>query len=142
MADENKIRERAYAIWEREGRPHGRHDDHWHQASTEQEDGSAGLSVDLDGGAIQPDGEPAAAPAQEGRSAGNGSDSQSGGISSAGGGQTAGQDTASSSGGLATGLQPGGITPGSSPAAGMGSMGTGGGSTGNNATGSAAKQRK
>lgn len=25
-------REQAYAIWEQEGRPEGRHEDHWHQA--------------------------------------------------------------------------------------------------------------
>ena len=28
-------RERAYAIWEREGRPEGCHDDHWHAAADE-----------------------------------------------------------------------------------------------------------
>ncbi|WP_294390274.1 DUF2934 domain-containing protein [uncultured Sphingomonas sp.] len=32
---ERKIRDRAYAIWEREGFPEGRHEDHWHQASRE-----------------------------------------------------------------------------------------------------------
>ncbi|EYD78083.1 Acyl-CoA dehydrogenase [Rubellimicrobium mesophilum DSM 19309] len=37
MADdrEERIRERAYRLWEQEGRPHGRHEDHWHQASQE-----------------------------------------------------------------------------------------------------------
>ncbi|WP_210530475.1 DUF2934 domain-containing protein [Rubellimicrobium arenae] len=30
---ESRIRARAYAIWEQEGRPHGRHEDHWNQAS-------------------------------------------------------------------------------------------------------------
>jgi hypothetical protein len=29
------IKQRAYAIWEEEGRPDGRHDDHWKQASQE-----------------------------------------------------------------------------------------------------------
>lgn len=29
------IRRRAYAIWESEGRPVGRHDDHWRRAHTE-----------------------------------------------------------------------------------------------------------
>jgi hypothetical protein len=29
------IRERAYHIWEREGRPHGREYDHWVQAQVE-----------------------------------------------------------------------------------------------------------
>lgn len=35
MADEreNRIRERAYRLWEQEGRPHGRDQQHWHQAS-------------------------------------------------------------------------------------------------------------
>lgn len=33
--DEDKIRERAYLIWEREGRPHGQHDQHWNQARWE-----------------------------------------------------------------------------------------------------------
>jgi hypothetical protein len=30
-----RVRTRAYAIWEREGRPHGRHHEHWHQAESE-----------------------------------------------------------------------------------------------------------
>ena len=33
--DENAIRARAYAIWEQAGRPEGRHEDHWRQASEE-----------------------------------------------------------------------------------------------------------
>ena len=33
--DEAAIRDRAYLIWEREGRPHGRHLDHWLQAHWE-----------------------------------------------------------------------------------------------------------
>ncbi len=32
---EEKIRQRAHALWEREGRPHGAHDRHWHQATSE-----------------------------------------------------------------------------------------------------------
>lgn len=38
MADddrERRIRERAYRIWEEEGRPHGRQEEHWRQASRE-----------------------------------------------------------------------------------------------------------
>ena len=31
-----RIRERAYAIWEEQGRPDGRHEDHWRQAEAEQ----------------------------------------------------------------------------------------------------------
>jgi Protein of unknown function (DUF2934) len=34
-AKEQAIRERAYAIWEEEGRPEGRHLDHWLRAEAE-----------------------------------------------------------------------------------------------------------
>ena len=36
-SDECEVRARAYDIWEREGRPEGRHDDHWRQARQELE---------------------------------------------------------------------------------------------------------
>jgi hypothetical protein len=32
---EHKVRERAYALWETEGRPSGRHEEHWHRANSE-----------------------------------------------------------------------------------------------------------
>jgi hypothetical protein len=32
---EDLVRRRAYAIWEKEGRPEGRHDDHWRRAHEE-----------------------------------------------------------------------------------------------------------
>ena len=32
---EQRIRERAYFIWEQEGRVHGRADEHWHRAKFE-----------------------------------------------------------------------------------------------------------
>ena len=32
---ERRIRERAYRLWEEQGRPEGRHEDHWLQASQE-----------------------------------------------------------------------------------------------------------
>jgi hypothetical protein len=35
MDRDMRIRRRAYEIWEREGRPHGREQDHWHQARRE-----------------------------------------------------------------------------------------------------------
>ncbi|MBC9208843.1 DUF2934 domain-containing protein [Roseomonas aerophila] len=43
MQDEqqDRIRDRAHAIWEREGRPEGRHTDHWLQA--EQEGSAEGV---------------------------------------------------------------------------------------------------
>jgi hypothetical protein len=34
---ERRIRERAYGIWQREGRPHGRAAEHWQQAVAEIE---------------------------------------------------------------------------------------------------------
>jgi hypothetical protein len=37
MQDEERIRERAYRIWESEGRPEGRQDAHWEQARRECE---------------------------------------------------------------------------------------------------------
>ena len=37
---DEQIRSRAYAIWEREGRPHGRQEHHWHQAIREVDEGS------------------------------------------------------------------------------------------------------
>ena len=32
-----QIEQRAYALWEAEGYPHGRHEDHWHRAADEIE---------------------------------------------------------------------------------------------------------
>jgi len=39
---QNRISRRAHEIWEREGHPHGRHDEHWAQAEAEirAEDGA------------------------------------------------------------------------------------------------------
>ncbi len=37
MPDEDRIRRRAHAIWEREGRPEGRQQEHWAQARREVE---------------------------------------------------------------------------------------------------------
>lgn len=38
MQDQDGIRRRAYEIWEQEGRPEGRHEAHWAQASREMEE--------------------------------------------------------------------------------------------------------
>ena len=35
MNTQQAIQERSYSIWEREGRPHGRHLQHWAQAEAE-----------------------------------------------------------------------------------------------------------
>ncbi len=40
--EDHKVRARAYDIWEREGRPEGRHDEHWRQAVQELADEAAG----------------------------------------------------------------------------------------------------
>jgi hypothetical protein len=37
MPDDDRIRRRAQTIWEREGRPEGRHQEHWAQARQEIE---------------------------------------------------------------------------------------------------------
>ena len=37
---EHLIRARAHALWEQEGRPEGRHHDHWQRASQERGNGS------------------------------------------------------------------------------------------------------
>jgi Protein of unknown function (DUF2934) len=37
MQDHERIRRRAHEIWEREGRPEGRHEEHWTQARREVE---------------------------------------------------------------------------------------------------------
>lgn len=36
---DGRVRERAYALWEQEGRPEGRDLDHWHQACQEIDPG-------------------------------------------------------------------------------------------------------
>ena len=45
MSDSNRIQQRAYEIWEREGRPGNRHAEHWIQAcqECEAEDGAAAM---------------------------------------------------------------------------------------------------
>ena len=42
--DDTRIRDRAYELWESEGRPDGRHDEHWHRARREL-DGEGGSSA-------------------------------------------------------------------------------------------------
>jgi hypothetical protein len=46
---QERIRERARAIWEREGRPEGRHDEHWRQAENEINAESDAASVERKG---------------------------------------------------------------------------------------------
>ncbi len=44
MQDEHHIRQRAYEIWEREGRPDGHQDEHWAKARQEIETENSALS--------------------------------------------------------------------------------------------------
>ena len=39
--DEALVAKRAYEIWEAEGRPHGRHEEHWKKAMAEFSDAKA-----------------------------------------------------------------------------------------------------
>ena len=39
-AHRKAVSERAYEIWENDGRPHGRHEDHWHTAEQQIRDRS------------------------------------------------------------------------------------------------------
>lgn len=72
MSDDkqHRIRQRAHAIWESRGRPHGSDQDHWHQASREidaEEDAPkkkpAGAAKPKAAPAAQPTAAPAKAPA-------------------------------------------------------------------------------
>jgi hypothetical protein len=38
---EAQVAQRAYEIWEKQGRPHGKHHEHWLQATAELSNGSA-----------------------------------------------------------------------------------------------------
>ena len=49
----DRISRRAYELWEAEGHPHGRHEDHWRAAEQEIDQGSEapqGCEVSPDGG--------------------------------------------------------------------------------------------
>jgi hypothetical protein len=67
---EQRVRERAYALWENEGRPHGRHVAHWLaseaavRAELAPEAVVAALEVELTPAPVAPKAEPAPAPAK------------------------------------------------------------------------------
>jgi hypothetical protein len=137
---EHRVRERAYRLWEDEGRPEGRHEHHWTQASQEVGDElfQQGGSLDamdrpgaLDGGLLP-----------EGALAAGGGPSGSGVAGLGMAGEPTHQQQGDMGGGLSSGLQPGGTISGASPAAGVGSLGTGGGSTGDEATGTVSRQQE
>ena len=134
---DEKIRRRAYEIWQREGSPEGRSDEHWSQAAREleDEDGSsdesgAGLKVTTADDPTRGSGSGGRA----GSAGGEGGSSSSGSPSNPGSGGRGAPGGA----GVSSGLQPGGAKPGGGPAAMQGGVGTGGGSTAGRASGSAA----
>lgn len=45
---ENKVRDRAYALWQAEGEPHGRDRDHWTQAELELGDDDSAAAEPAD----------------------------------------------------------------------------------------------
>ena len=55
MSDDRqqRVKQRAYEIWESEGRPSGRHDDHWSRADRELGDQDQGRSSGAIGGAAK-----------------------------------------------------------------------------------------
>jgi hypothetical protein len=42
---ESAIRQKAYELWEKAGRPHGRDQEHWHQAAAEMTNGKSALAM-------------------------------------------------------------------------------------------------
>lgn len=58
-----RVQDRAYALWEQEGRPHGRHEEHWRQA--EQEAGGNKPTAPSFGG-MATEGSPMAQPGAQG----------------------------------------------------------------------------
>lgn len=63
MSDrEQQVRERAYALWQAEGAPEGRHQDHWQQAETEL--GGAAPDEETTGAEVGGQGVSAQAPAE------------------------------------------------------------------------------
>ncbi|MDB5509902.1 MAG: hypothetical protein JWL93_2371 [Hyphomicrobiales bacterium] len=35
--ENERVRQKAYELWEKEGRPEGKHEDHWHRAAREHD---------------------------------------------------------------------------------------------------------
>jgi hypothetical protein len=51
---DEQIRRRAHQLWEREGRQHGQHEKHWHQASREIDDEASSDQASADGSGLEP----------------------------------------------------------------------------------------
>ena len=92
---DDRIRERAHAIWISEGRPEGQHDDHWRRASEDIDRESAGPFADLapGEGGTNVDGNGLSTPLQPGGTIPGGSPANSVGSIGTGGGSTANEAT-------------------------------------------------
>lgn len=156
---EERIRQRAHQIWEREGRPGGREDAHWEQAAREvaaeetiatseapgpaesEGLGPEEIGADAQSGGIGEMGAAAVKPPSSGSDSDDrstrGEGKQSGSNPEIEGRRATEPPSATGASGLSSGLQSGGSAPSSSPAVGVGSLGTGGGSTGGKPTGTA-----
>lgn len=60
MDYESRIRELAHQFWEQEGRPHGRHEEHWHRACRDLRDIAPSQAGTRQPGAVQSSGDPTA----------------------------------------------------------------------------------
>ena len=89
---EGRLRDRAYQLWEQEGRPEGRHEDHWRQASDEFSSQTAGDGQGEGGAGGDMVPNPIAVPPEQALPPG----SQPTGIDGTVGGQTQGQQQAGS----------------------------------------------
>lgn len=131
---EARIRTRAYELWERDGRPHGRDKEHWARAAREIED-DAGRGANM---SIGPRPAPASDPARGASTAVGGPSAgpaPAPGSTPAGGAGGIAAPAPSSRptavGGVSSGPQPGGARPsGGAPAGTERSLGTGGGAAG------------
>ena len=59
---EQKVRERAYSLWEQEGGEHGRHEEHWQRAEAELGDEDSPIETPQDEPAEGGEGTPAPEP--------------------------------------------------------------------------------
>jgi hypothetical protein len=127
MDREERVRQRAYAMWEQDGCPAGRDAEYWLRACDEV-DGTR------QGGEGADEAEAANENAARQRMSGRDQPSGGGGLgddeTSRGSAGAGASDLAVSDVGVASNLQAGATIPGGGPGAGVGSLGTGGATTG------------
>jgi hypothetical protein len=80
-----RVQSRAYSLWEDEGRPHGRHEEHWRQAEQEMGEGDGAPTGEMAPGSGQVASEDAPM-AQPGAPGTGGIDSDSGRVAGGSGG--------------------------------------------------------